>query len=186
MWIRQTRMAIAPDARNRTGDLRFIKIQSHRIHPKTADLNKREDDTNTNNDLSISDDEMTNIIRTHKSPTNMWRVPRNNDLQDIPEFAWKLYGEFASLYLNQNVLCGRIEPVGGSLPYLQQRVPPSLVDQVRTFLHIASTGGHLCTAKLFKKVKQRVWWPVFKDDDQLFVKVAWKAQPCSNVPPLIG
>ena len=159
------------------------------IH-KTAALDYHEDDTNTNNEDSISDDEMRKTIRDAQESdeslklVRAWvkrgRVPRNNDLQGSPELAWKLYGQFASLYLSQDVLCRRFEPLGGALPYLQQIVPPSLVDQVLTSLHSATTGGHLGTAKLLEKVKQRFWWPGFKDDVQLFIKCCLECQKRRN------
>ena len=85
------------------------------------------------------------------------RVLRNNDLKGCPELAWKLYTQFHSLYLINNVLCQRFEPIGGDLPFLQQVVPPALVDDVLVSLHSSTTGGHQRVAKLLGKVRQRFW-----------------------------
>ena len=46
------------------------------------------------------------------------RVPQNNDLKGCPELAWKLYNQFHSLHLINDVLCRRFEPTGGDLPFL--------------------------------------------------------------------
>ena len=110
------------------------------------------------------------------------RVPRNNDLKGCPELAWKLYNQFHSLYLMNDVLCRRFEPTGGDLPFLQQVVPPALVDDVLSSLHSSITGGHLGIAKLLGKVRRRFWWPGFKEDVQLFLRRCVECQKRRNPP----
>ena len=110
------------------------------------------------------------------------RVPRNNDLQGSPELAWKLYNQFHSLYLANDVLCRRYEPVGSELPYLQQIVPRTLVEHILTNLHSSATSGHLGLAKVMEKVRQRFWWPGFKEDIKLFIKRCSECQRRSDPP----
>ena len=110
------------------------------------------------------------------------RVPKNNDLQGSPLLAWKLYIQFHSLYLSNDVLCRKFEGTNGELPYLQQIVPPALVDEILSILHASPTGGHLGTAKLVGKVRQRFWWPGFKEDIKLYIKRCLECQRRSNPP----
>ena len=54
-------------------------------------------------------------------------VPMNNELQGLPRLCWQLHNQFPSLGFNDNVLCQKFEPLNGSLSFLQQIIPRSLV-----------------------------------------------------------
>ena len=54
-------------------------------------------------------------------------TPRDNDLQGLPRLGWQMYNQLASLYLHEDVLRRKFEPLDGSEPYHQQIIPPALV-----------------------------------------------------------
>ena len=62
-------------------------------------------------------------------------IPTQNDLQGLPRLAWQMYNQLGSLYLQDGILCRKVEPMNGRLAYLRQIVPPSLVTEVITSLH---------------------------------------------------
>ena len=61
-------------------------------------------------------------------------------------------------------------------------MPPVLVDDVLESLHSSITGGHQRVAKLLGKVRQRFWWPGFKDDVLIFVRRCVESQKRCNPP----
>ena len=75
-----------------------------------------------------------------------------------------MYNQLASLYLHKDVLCRKFEPLDDSEPYLQQIIPPALVSEIITSLHNSATVGHLGTYKTIEKIRQRYYWPGFKED----------------------
>ena len=72
-------------------------------------------------------------------------TPRHNELHGLPRLGWQLYNQLASLYLHDNVLRRKFEPLDGSETYLQQFIPPALVSEIITSLHNSATAGHLST-----------------------------------------
>ena len=82
-------------------------------------------------------------------------IPTQNDLQGLPRLAWQMYNQLGSVYLQGGILCRKLEPTNGRLAYLQQIVPPSLVTELITSLHISVTAGHLGAYKTLEKIRQR-------------------------------
>ena len=91
-------------------------------------------------------------------------VPAQNYLQGLPRLAWQKYNQPGSLYIQDAILCRKFEPTDGRLAYLEQIVPPSLVNEVITSLHISVTAGYLGAYKTLEKYRQRYYWPGFKTD----------------------
>ena len=52
-------------------------------------------------------------------------TPRHNELQGLPRLGWQMYNQLTSLYLHEDVLCRKFEPLDGSEPYLQEIIPPA-------------------------------------------------------------
>ena len=72
--------------------------------------------------------------------------------------------QLGSLYIQDGILCRKFETTNGSLAYLQQIVPPSLVAEKITSLHNSVTAGHLGAYKTLEKIRQRYYWPGSKTD----------------------
>ena len=139
------------------------------------------DPVHTDIDVRNAQDE-DDTLKIVKEWVRKGRVPRNNDIQGSPELAWKLYNQFYSLYLVNDVLCRRYEPVRGELPYLQKIVPCALEENILINSHSSATCGHLGLAKVMEKVRQRFWWPGFKEDIKFFIKRCSECQRRSNPP----
>ena len=110
------------------------------------------------------------------------KTPTTSELQGLPRLAWRMYNQLGSLYLHNDILCRKFEPNDGSAPFLQQIVPHVLIPEVLESLHSSSTAGHLGTYKVIEKVRQRFYWPGFKEDDKLFIRCCDICQKRSNPP----
>ena len=53
---------------------------------------------------------------------------------------------------------------------------------ILTNLHSSATSGHLGLAKVMEKLRQRFWWPGFKEDNRLFTKRCSECQRRLNLP----
>ena len=93
-----------------------------------------------------------------------------------------MYNQLGSLYIQDGVLCRKVEPTDGHLAYLQQIVPPSLVTEVTTSLQNSVTAGHLGAYKIFQKTRQRYYWPGFKTDVKHHILRYDKGQKQSGPP----
>ena len=109
-------------------------------------------------------------------------TPRHNDLQGLPRLGWQMYNQLASLYLHEDVLCRKFEPLDGSEPYLQQIIPPALVSEIITSLHNSATAGHLGTYKTIEKIRQRYYWPGFKEDVKKHIRCCDRCQKRAAPP----
>ena len=109
-------------------------------------------------------------------------IPTQNDLQGLPRLAWQMYNHLSSLYIQNDMLCCKIEPTNGRLAYLQQIVPPSLVTEIITPLHNSLTAGHLGAYKTPVKIRQRYYWPGFKTDVKHHILRCDKCQKRSGPP----
>ena len=77
---------------------------------------------------------------------------------------------------------GEFYPRDNHLPYLQQIIPPSLVSKVFTSMHDSLTSGHLGVFKTMEKIRERFFWPGFKDDVKLHIEHCDKCQKRANPP----
>ena len=109
-------------------------------------------------------------------------VPRHTDLQGLPRLGWQLYNQLSNLYIQDDILCRKFQPKDGSLPYLQQIVPPALVPEIVTSLHDSLTSGHLGRYKTIENIRERFYWPGFKDDVKLHIEECIKCQKRSGPP----
>ena len=109
-------------------------------------------------------------------------TPRHNDLQGLPRLGWQIYNQLASLYLHEDVLCRKFEPPDGSEPYLQQIIPPALVSEIFTSLHNSATAGHLGTYRTKEKIRQRYYWPGFKEDVKKHIRCCHRCQKRAGPP----
>ena len=132
---------------------------------------------------AASDNPMAEAQKADESLKNVrvWvekqHVPRNNELQGLPRLGWQMYNQLGSLYLHDDVLCRKFEPLNGSEPYLQQIVPPALVSEIISSLHGSTTAGHLGTHKTIEKIRQRFYWPGFKEDVKHYIRCC---EPCQK------
>ena len=81
-----------------------------------------------------------------------------------------MYNQLSSLHLHNDILCRKFEPNDGSAPFLQQIIPHVIIPEVLESLHGSSKAGHLGTHKVIEKVRQRFYWPGFKEDVKLFIR----------------
>ena len=93
-----------------------------------------------------------------------------------------MYNQLASLYLHEDVLCRKNEPLDGREPYLQQIIPPALVPEFITSLHNSATAGHLGTYKTIQKIRQRYYWPGFKEDVKKHIRCCDRCQKRAGPP----
>ena len=93
-----------------------------------------------------------------------------------------MYNQLSSLYLHNDILCRKFELHDGSAPFIQQTVPHVLILEVLESLHSSSTAGHLGTYKVIEKVRQRFYWPGFKEDVKLFIRCSDTCHKRSNPP----
>ena len=110
------------------------------------------------------------------------RVPKNHELQVLPRLGWQMFNQLSSLHIKNNVLCRKFEPLDGRLPFLQRIVPHSMVPEILTALHSSKTAGHLGTHKVIEKVRQRFYWPDFKEDVKQFIQCCDVCQKKSGPP----
>ena len=75
-----------------------------------------------------------------------------------------MYNQLDSLYMQDGILCCKVEPTDHRLAYLQQIVPASLVVEVITSLHSSVNTRHLGADETLEKICQRYYWPGFKTD----------------------
>ena len=80
------------------------------------------------------------------------------------------------------MLCRKFEPTDGTLPYLQQIIPPKLVPEVLKSAHDSTSAAHLGSYKTIEKFRQRYYWPGFKDDVKRYIKCCDKCQKRSGPP----
>ena len=109
-------------------------------------------------------------------------IPTQNDFQGLPRLAWQMYNQLSSQYIQDGILCRKFEPTNGHLAYLQEIVPPSLVTEIITSLHISLTAGHLGAYKTLEKIRQRYYWPGFKTDVKHHILRCDKCQKRSGPP----
>ena len=93
-----------------------------------------------------------------------------------------MYNQMASLYLQEDVLCCKFEPLDGSEPYLQQFIPPALVSEIITSLRNSATAGHLGTYKTIEKIRQQYYWPGSKEDVKKHIRCCDRCQKRARPP----
>ena len=102
------------------------------------------------------------------TPVREWirrgNTPRHNELQGLYSLVRQKYNQLASLYFHEDVICQENEPLDGSEPYLQQIIPLASVSEIITTSHNSATAGYLGTYKTIQKIRQRYYWPGFKED----------------------
>ena len=107
------------------------------------------------------------------------RVPKNNNLQGSSRLAWRFYNQFSSLCISDDVLCRKVDQTEGRVPFLQQVVPQSMVEELLESIH---SGGHLGVAKVTEKIRQRFYWPDCQEDMKLFISRCPQCQNRCNPP----
>ena len=103
-------------------------------------------------------------------------TPRHHVLQGVPRLGWQMYNQSAGLYLHKDVLCPNFEPIDCSEPYFLQFIHPALVSEIITSLHNSATAEQLLTYKTIEKIRQRYYWPGFKEDVKKIFAVAIAAK----------
>ena len=93
-----------------------------------------------------------------------------------------MYNQLTSLYLHEEVLCRKVEPLDGSEAYLQQFIPPAVVTELITSLHNSATAGRLGTYRTIKKIRQRYYWPRFKEDVKKHIRCCDRCQKRAGPP----
>ena len=63
------------------------------------------------------------------------RVHRNNDLQGSARLAWQFYNQISYIRISDGVLCRKFDPTDGGVPFVQQIVPQSLVEELLGSFH---------------------------------------------------
>ena len=106
----------------------------------------------------------------------------HNELQGLPRLGWQMYSQLARLYLHEDVLCRKFEPLDGSEPYLQQIIPPALVFEIITSLHNSATAENLGTYETIEKIRQRYCWPGFTEDVKKHIRSCDHCQKLAGPP----
>ena len=109
-------------------------------------------------------------------------TPSNKELQGSPRLTWRLANQLKSLLIRDGILCRRFELIKTGDHYFQQIVPPDMVQEILSSVHASPTGGHLGVFKTTEKVRQRFYWPNFKEDIKLFIGRCEQCQKRANPP----
>ena len=88
----------------------------------------------------------------------------------------------ASLYFHEDLFCRKFESLDGSEPYLQQIILPALVSKLITSLHNSATARYFGTSKTIEKIRQRYYWPGFKEDVKKHICCCDRCQKRSRPP----
>ena len=107
--------------------------------------------------------------------------PSSQILQGRAQTTWKLALEFRSLKVVNDILFREFIHKGGSSHH-QQLLPASLVPQILKSIHSSPTGGHLGIFKTVEKVRERLYWPGFQEDNKLFINCCEQCQKRANPP----
>ena len=161
----------------RTSPVHITVFLKTPVDPKENDCN-----SDFNDNALVQAQEADESLHQVRKWIRQSRVPRNDELQGLPRLGWQMFNQLTSLHIKNNVLCRKFEPLDGNLPFLQRIIPRSMVPEILTALHSSKTAGHLGTHKVIEKVRQRFYWPGFKEDVKQFIQCCDVCQKKSGPP----
>ena len=117
---------------------------------------------------------------------NQWvtsaNPPSTKEIQGCPRIAWQLANQFKSLEMKDGIICRRFELPKTGDHFFQQIIPQNMVHELLSSIHSSPTGGHLGVFKTTENVRQRFYWPNFKDDNKTFISSCEQYQKRVNPP----
>ena len=134
-----------------------------RLTPETPASAEKTDVDEFSSALQIAqrNDEALSIV-------NQWvtsgKPPSTKELQGCPRVAWQLANHFKSLEVKDGIKSRRFELPKAGDHFFQKIIPQNMVPELLSSIHSSPTGGHLGVFKATEKVRQRFYWPNFKDD----------------------
>ena len=113
---------------------------------------------------------------------NSGNPPSTKELKGCPRVAWQLVNQLKSLEIKDGMLCRRFELPKTGDHFFEQIIPQNMVHELLSSIHSSPTGGHLGVLKTTEKVRQRFYWPNFKDDIKTFISSCEQCQKRINPP----
>ena len=152
-----------------------------RLTPETPAVAEKTDVDEFSSALQIAqrNDEALNLVYQW---VNSGNPPSTTELQGCPRIAWQLANQMKSLEIKDGVLCRRFDLPKTGDHFFQQIIPENMVHELLSSIHSSSTGGHLVVFKTTEKVRQRFYWPNFKDDMKTFISSCEQCQKRVNPP----
>ena len=129
--------------------------------------------------IALRNDEALNLICQWVTSGN---PPSAKELQGCPRVAWQLANQSKSLEIKDGIICRRFELPKTGDHFFQQIIPQNMVHELFSSIHSSPTGGHLGVFKTTEKVRQRFYWPHFKDDIKIFISSCEQCQKRVNPP----
>ena len=150
-----------------------------RLTPETPAATEKTDVDEFSSALQISqrNDEALNLVYQW---VNSGNPPSTKELQGCPRIAWQLANQMKSLEIKDGVLCRRFELPKTGDHFFQQIIPQNMVHELLSSIHSSPTGGHLGVFKTTEKIRQRFYWPNFKDDIKTFISSCEQCQKRVN------
>ena len=153
-----------------SGSFSYSRFQITVVLKTLVDLTENDCNSDFNDNALAQAQETDERLHQVRKWIRSKRVPKNDELQELPRLGWQMFNQLSSLHIKNNEFCRKFEPLDGNLPLLQRIVPHSMVPENLTALHSSKTAGHLGTHKVIEKVCQRFYWPGFKEDGKQFIQ----------------
>ena len=152
-----------------------------RLTPETPASAEKTDVDKFSSALQIAqrNDEVLNLVNQWVTSGNQ---PSAKKLQGFPRVAWQLANQFKNLEIKDGIICRRFELPKTRDHFLQQIIPQNMVHELLSSIHSSPTGGHLGVFKTIEKIRQRFYWPNFKDDIKTFISSCEQCQKRVNPP----
>ena len=104
------------------------------------------------------------------------------ELQGCLRVAWQLANQLKSLEFKDGILCRTFELPKTGDHLFQQIIPQNVAHELLSTIHSSPTGGHLGFFKFTDKVRQRFYWPNFKENIKTFNSSCEQCQKRVNPP----
>ena len=152
-----------------------------RLTPETPASAEKTDVDEFSSALQIAqrNDEALNLVNQWVTSGN---PPNTKELQGCPRVAWHLGNQFKSLEIKDGIICQRFESPKTGDHFFQQIIPRNMVHELLSSIHSSPIGRHLGVFKTTEKVRQRFYWPNFKDDIKTFISSCEQCQKRVNPP----
>ena len=150
------------------------------IHETPASAKKTDvDEFSSALQIAQRNDEALNLVNQWVTSAN---PPSTKEFHDCPRVAWQLANQFKSLEIKDGILCRRFELPKTGDHFFQQFIPQNMVHELLSSIHSSPTGGHLGVFKTAEKIRQRFYWPNFKDNNKAFISSCEQCQKRVNPP----
>ena len=108
--------------------------------------------------------------------------PSTRELQGCPRVALQSANQLKSLKIKDGILCRRFELPKTGDHFFPQIIAQRMVHELLFSIHSSPSGRHLGIFETTENVRQRVYWPNFKDDNKIFISSGERCQKRVNPP----